>query len=72
MRDYERKIRNLLVYSSPEAREMALRILGAARRDVNLSTWHVRHLESLFGPEKRKEWFGGARKKMDDGVQTPA
>ena len=50
---------------------MALRLLEAARRDTNISTWQVRHLEGLFGPEKRKEWFRAPGKGAGDGMPNP-
>ena len=71
-RDYERKIRNLLGYTSQEARAMALRLLEAARRDRKVSASQLQHLESLFGPERHNDWFRKGRKGTGEPAAQPA
>jgi hypothetical protein len=56
-REYERRIRNLLTYSSDETKGMAERLLKEAGRNRKVSIRQLKHLETLFGPEKSKDWY---------------
>ena len=56
-REYERRIRNLLGYSSSETKSMAQKLLSEAGRDRKVSIRQFKHLEGLFGPEKSPEWY---------------
>jgi hypothetical protein len=56
-REFERKIRNLLQYQNPDARQMAGRLLQEAGRNRKVSARQFEHLRSLFGPETSKEWY---------------
>jgi hypothetical protein len=56
-REYERRIRNLLGYSSPETKDMAARLLQEAGRNRKVSIMQFKHLETLFGPGRSKDWY---------------
>ena len=56
-REYERRIRNLLGYTSPETKEMAQKLLQEAGRNRKVSIRQFEHLETLFGPERKQDWF---------------
>lgn len=56
-REYERRIRNLLGYTSPETKDMAQKLLQEAGRNRKVSIRQFKHLEELFGSEKPPGWF---------------
>jgi hypothetical protein len=62
-REYERRIRNLLGYTSDEARTMAERLLQEAGRSRKVSIRQFKHLEGLFGPERKPEWYRREKKE---------
>jgi hypothetical protein len=47
-RGYERKIRNLLIYSGEDTKQMALQLLKEAGQNRKISIRQYRHLEKLF------------------------
>jgi hypothetical protein len=49
-RKYERKIRNLLIFSGEDTRKMARQLLKEAGQNHKISIRQYRHLERLFEP----------------------
>jgi hypothetical protein len=56
-REYERRIRNLLGYTSPETKDMAAKLLQEAGRNRKVSFRQFKHLETLFGDGKGRGWY---------------
>ena len=61
VREYERRIRNLLGYTSPETKDMAQRLLQEAGRNRKVSMKQFKHLEGLFGPGRPPGWCQNGR-----------